>query len=131
VTLKLDARLVPGSTATDACAEIRAVAGPDLELEVERSDATAPTDPDLGVWDVFVDALRDGDRGVVPIPYLMPAVTDGRFFARLGIQTCGFTPMQLPQGFEFHKLLHAADERIPLDAPEFGMQTILRVLQRF
>jgi acetylornithine deacetylase/succinyl-diaminopimelate desuccinylase-like protein len=131
VTLKLDARLVPGSTATDACAEIRALAGPDLELEVERSDTTAPTDPDLGLWEVLVSALRDGDRGVVPIPYLMPAVTDGRFFARLGIQTCGFTPMQLPEGFEFQKLLHAADERIPLDAPEFGMQTILRVLQRF
>jgi acetylornithine deacetylase/succinyl-diaminopimelate desuccinylase-like protein len=131
VTLKLDARLVPGSTATDACAEIRALAGPDLELEVERTDATAPTDPDLGLWDVLVSALRDGDRGVVPIPYLMPAVTDGRFFARLGIQTYGFTPMQLPQGFEFQKLLHAADERIPLAAPEFGMHAILRVLQRF
>jgi hypothetical protein len=59
--VKLDARLVPGCTATDACAEIRALGGPDVEHELERSDATAPTDPDLGLWDVLAGALRDRD----------------------------------------------------------------------
>ena len=131
VTLKLDARLVPGCTAADACAEIRALAGHDLELDVERADPSAPAEPDLGLWDVLAGAVTDADDDVVPIPYLMPAITDGRFFARLGIQTYGFTPMQLPDGFEFQKLIHAADERIPLDAPEYGTQTLLRVLQRF
>ena len=131
VTLQLDARLVPGVSAEEACAEIQALAGPDLELDVERSDSSSPADPDLGLWDVLAGALTDADAGVVPVPYLMPAVTDGRFFARLGIQTYGFTPMQLAEGFEFQKLIHAADERIPLDAPEFGTQAMVRVLERF
>jgi acetylornithine deacetylase/succinyl-diaminopimelate desuccinylase-like protein len=130
-TLKLDARLLPGFTADDACAEIGALAGTDLELEVEVNDASAPVAPDMGLWDVLAGVLEQADPGVVPIPYLMPAITDGRFFARLGIQSYGFTPMQLPEGFEFQKLIHAADERIPADAVEFGTRAMRAVLERF
>ena len=130
-SLELDARLLPGFTAEDACAEIAALAGPELELEVMRNDPATPAEPDLGLWEVLAGVLREEDPGVVPIPYLMPAITDGRFFARLGIQTYGFTPMRLPEGFEFQKLVHAADERIPLDAVEFGALAMRRVLERF
>ena len=47
-------------------------------------------------------------------------MTDGRFFARLGIQTYGFLPMKLPAGFDFWSTVHGADERVPVDAVEFG-----------
>jgi len=58
----------------------------------------------------------------------MPGVSDARFFARLGIQTYGFLPMRLPADMNFMSLIHAADERIPVDALEFGTQAISRVL---
>ena len=142
VELMLDGRVLPGLGAEQMLAEVAAAAGPDLELEVDRFDAGGPADPDLGLcehvpypdlglWDVLAGVLRDQDPGIRPIPYLMPAVTDGRFFARLGIQTYGFTPMRLPAGFEFNSLIHAADERIPTDAVEFGTQAMLNVLKRF
>ena len=127
----LDGRVLPGFGADQMLAEVAAAAGPDLELEVDRFDAGGPADPDLGLWDVLTGVLRDQDPGIRPIPYLMPAVTDGRFFARLGIQTYGFTPMRLPPGFEFSSLIHAADERIPTDAVEFGTEAMLHVLERF
>jgi acetylornithine deacetylase/succinyl-diaminopimelate desuccinylase-like protein len=57
-------------------------------------------------------------------------VTDGRFFSRLGIQTYGFLPMRLPSDFAFLGLIHAADERIPAEAIDFGTDAIYRVLQR-
>jgi acetylornithine deacetylase/succinyl-diaminopimelate desuccinylase-like protein len=47
-----------------------------------------------------------------PMPLLLPAVSDARFFARLGIQTYGFLPMQLPSDLRFMDLIHAEDERI-------------------
>jgi acetylornithine deacetylase/succinyl-diaminopimelate desuccinylase-like protein len=131
VELSLDARVLPGFAAEDVCAEIAALAGPDLDLEVQRFDAGGPAEPDLGLWDVLAGALGESDPGVVALPYLMPAVTDGRFFARLGIQSYGFTPMRLPEGFEFHSLVHAADERVPAEAIEFGTRTIADVLERF
>jgi len=61
----------------------------------------------------------------------MPGVTDGRFFARLGIQSYGFTPMRLPPDFDFLSTMHAADERIPVEAVAFGSACMLRVLERF
>jgi acetylornithine deacetylase/succinyl-diaminopimelate desuccinylase-like protein len=59
----------------------------------------------------------------------LSAVTDARFFSRLGIQTYGFLPMQLPQGFDFSRTIHAADERLPVDAVEFGASAILKVIR--
>jgi acetylornithine deacetylase/succinyl-diaminopimelate desuccinylase-like protein len=131
VELTLDARLLPGFGPDELRAELAAVVGEDVELEVDRFDEGGPAEPDMGLWDVLSDAIRDGDSGIKPIPYLMPAVSDGRHFTRLGIQNYGFTPMRLPEGFEFTKLIHAADERIPVDAVEFGTDAYCRVLERF
>ena len=131
VELRLDARVLPGFGADDVRAEIGVAAGDGLRLEVERSDPSGRAEPDLGLWEVLGAVLREADPGTVPLPYLMPAITDGRFFARLGIQTYGFTPMQLPEGFRFQSLVHAADERIPADAVDFGARAIGAVLERF
>lgn len=65
------------------------------------------------------------------MPLLLPAVTDGRFFARLGLQTYGFLPMQLPEEMRFTELIHAENERIPVDTLEFGTRAIRRLLERF
>jgi acetylornithine deacetylase/succinyl-diaminopimelate desuccinylase-like protein len=62
---------------------------------------------------------------------LLPAVTDGRFFSSLGIQTYGFLPMQLPADMNFMRLIHAQDERLPVASLEFGTRAIGRVLERF
>jgi len=75
--------------------------------------------------------LREADPGAVPFPMLMPGVTDGRFFSRLGIQTYGFTPMNLPPDLNLLQKAHAADERIPVEALDFGANAIYKALQRY
>ena len=65
------------------------------------------------------------------MPLLLPAVSDGRFFSRLGIQTYGFLPMQLPPEMRFTELIHAEDERIPVESLEFGTTALRRLLERF
>ena len=62
---------------------------------------------------------------------LQIGVTDGRFFAGIGIQTYGFLPLNLPDGFGYTALIHAADERVPADAVRFGAEAVARVLQRY
>jgi acetylornithine deacetylase/succinyl-diaminopimelate desuccinylase-like protein len=130
VTVELDGRVLPGLDPGDLVAELHALAGPDVELEVARHDPGAP-EPDLGLFDTLGGILREADPGATPLPLLLAAVTDGRLFARLGIQTYGFTPMRLPPDLNFMKLIHAADERIPVDALEFGTSAIERALERF
>jgi acetylornithine deacetylase/succinyl-diaminopimelate desuccinylase-like protein len=61
----------------------------------------------------------------------MPGVTDGRFFSRLGIQTYGFTPMNLPPDLNLLQKAHAADECIPVEALDFGANAIYKALQLY
>jgi len=62
---------------------------------------------------------------------LFASATDGRTFSRLGIQTYGFLPMNLPPEFDFSQTIHAADERIPVEALDFGTNAIYEALEHF
>jgi acetylornithine deacetylase/succinyl-diaminopimelate desuccinylase-like protein len=130
ITLQLDCRLLPGYGPEGFIAELRSLIGDEVELEVIRYDPGF-ADPDMGLFDTLAGVLREADPDGVPIPLLLTAVTDGRFFSRLGIQTYGFTPMKLPEGFNFQHVVHAADERIPAEAVTFGTDAVYKVLQRF
>lgn len=85
----------------------------------------------MGLYPSLVNILQEAEPDCVPIPLLMSGVTDGCFFARLGIQTYGFLPMPLPPGFDFTRTIHAADERVPVAALDFGTNAIYRVLSQF
>jgi acetylornithine deacetylase/succinyl-diaminopimelate desuccinylase-like protein len=128
IELELDGRLLPGFTSEDMLGELRQLLGDLVELQVLSYDEY-PTEPDLGLFDLLAGVLKEADPQGIPIPYVIPAVTDAVYFARLGIQTYGFTPMNLPEGFDFFNTIHAADERIPVEAVEFGTQAIYRVLE--
>jgi acetylornithine deacetylase/succinyl-diaminopimelate desuccinylase-like protein len=129
VELQLDGRMLPGYTPEDLLAELHDAVGHDVELELLRHDP-GPAKPDLGRFEALADVLRELDAGSIPVPFLQAGVTDGRFFSRLGIQTYGFLPLKLPAGFDFTKVVHAADERVPTDALEFGAEAVYRALQR-
>jgi acetylornithine deacetylase/succinyl-diaminopimelate desuccinylase-like protein len=130
ISLELDCRLLPGFTPEQAFAELRALSGVELDFELVRHDAVAG-EPDLAMFETLATTLRELDPGAKAIPMLLPGVTDGRFFSTLGIQTYGFLPMQLPPELPFMRLIHAPDERLPVDAVEFGTRAIGRVLERF
>jgi acetylornithine deacetylase/succinyl-diaminopimelate desuccinylase-like protein len=130
VELEIDARALPGFTPDQVIAELHQVIGNDVELELIRHDP-GPRDVDLGLFDRLAAILRELDPEAIPVPFVQPGVTDARFFARLGIQTYGFLPMRLPSDFQFLRFIHAADERIPADAVEFGAEAVFRLLQRF
>lgn len=130
ITVNLDGRLLPGFQPEDMFRELHELLGDDIELEVVSFDP-GPSEPDMGLFDTLAGVLKEADPGGIPMPLLLGAVTDGRFFAQIGIQTYGFTPMQLPEDFNFSATIHAADERIPVEAAEYGTQAVYQVLQRF
>lgn len=129
-TVDLDVRLLPGFTPADALAELRPLIGPEVELEA-LSFEPGPAQVDMGLFGTLAGILREADPGGAPTPLMIHGVTDARFFAQLGIQTYGFLPMQLPEGFSFWETLHAADERIPAEAVSFGAGAIFQALRRF
>jgi acetylornithine deacetylase/succinyl-diaminopimelate desuccinylase-like protein len=128
VTLELDGRLLPGFSPADMVRELQSVIGAEAILEVTRFDP-GPGEPDMKYFDLLADILREADPAGTPIPNLLSGVTDGRYFAQLGIQTYGFHPMDLPPGFL--STVHAADERIPVAAMAFGTEALFTFLRRY
>jgi acetylornithine deacetylase/succinyl-diaminopimelate desuccinylase-like protein len=130
VSVELDGRLLPGYAPDDLVAELRHLLGDEVELNVLKYDP-GPPEPDMGLFDTLSRILREGDPEGTPVPLIVPGVTDASQFARLGIQTYGFTPMKMPAGLSFWRLLHGVDERIPVDALAFGIEAIYKLLERF
>jgi len=130
VTVELDGRLLPGYRPHDMIAELRQIVGDEAELAVDRHDP-GPAAPDMGLFHVLAEILRDKDPLAIAVPLMLPGITDSRWFSQLGIQTYGFLPMRLPDTLSFWSLAHAADERIPAEALSFGTDAIYKLLQRF
>ena len=128
ITLELDGRLLPGFTPGDMLREVGQLLGNDVALDVTRYDP-GPGEPDMKLFDLLVNTLCEADPQAITIPLLLSGVTDGRYLARLGIQTYGFLPMDLPEGLI--NTIHAADERVPAETVEFGTNAVYAVLQRF
>ncbi len=129
VSVELDGRLLPGFKPADILSELRLLVGDDVQLDVVRFDE-GPTQPDMSMFDTLAKVLKESDPQGIPVPLLLSGVTDGRYFSKLGIQTYGYLPMILPEDFNFSQIIHAADERVPAAAIEFGAQAIYKALQR-
>ena len=130
VSIALDGRLLPGYTPDDLKSELRRRIGKEVELEVVEHEP-CPAETDFGLFETLAGILQETDPGAVPMPFLLPASTDARIFAKLGIQSYGFIPMKLPRGFNFFETIHAADERIPTEAVIFGTDAIYELLKRY
>ena len=132
VSVEMDCRLLPGFQPDDLIGELLKIVEDTLDIDVIRFDpGPGPSIPDMGLFDTLAGILKEADPDGTPVPMLLSAVTDGRFFSRLGIQTYGYLPMLLPKSFSFIQTIHAADERIPINAVEFGTNAIYQALQRF
>jgi len=130
ITVELDGRLLPGCSPDQLVAELSRLIGPDVTIEVTRYDP-GTAEPDMGWFDTLADILRQADPEGTPIPLLFSGVSDARFFRRLGIQTYGFTPMQLPPHLKAWELGHGADERVPTGAMQFGTDAVYEAMRRY
>lgn len=127
VAVEFDGRILPGYKPEDILGELQAVIGSDIGLELLLYDK-GPDKLDMSMFDTLAGIIKEEEKDGIPIPFVVSGVTDARFFARLGIQTYGFTPMLLSKDMDFARLIHNADERIPVAALEFGAAAIYRLI---
>ena len=130
VRLQLDGRLLPGFNPDDMLRELRPMVGPEPEIEVTLAGPAQP-EVDLSQFDLFASVLKEADPGCVPVPSLVTGGTDARHFARLGIRTYGFLPLNIPPDFNSSPTIHAADERVPVSALEFGAECVFEAVMRY
>jgi acetylornithine deacetylase/succinyl-diaminopimelate desuccinylase-like protein len=130
VKLHMACIMLPGFTKEDMMAELKPVLGEEVEMEVTHYEPV-PAEPDMGQYPLLTEILKEIDPDGIPLPLILPAPTDGHTLSRLGIQTYGFLPLKLPPELDFWQLLHAPDERVPVEALTFGTEAIYILLQRF
>jgi acetylornithine deacetylase/succinyl-diaminopimelate desuccinylase-like protein len=130
VTLYLDGRILPGFTDKDLISELRQIAGEGCDIKITMYEAVK-SNIDLKLFDMLSDILKQKEPECIPIPIVIGASTDAKQLAKLGIQTYGYLPIDLPDGFDFMKHVHAADERIPVKSLYSGTDAIYKAISRY
>ena len=130
ITVDLDGRVLPGQTPPDLVRELEALLPGLAEFGLVHEEPAARADPDLALYPMLAEIIRERDHVGTPMPTLIPGYTDARHFARLGIQTYGFLPMRLPPHITT-ALIHAPDERIPAEAVVFGADCVYEAIRRY
>ncbi|WP_188754506.1 M20/M25/M40 family metallo-hydrolase [Microbacterium album] len=124
----VDVRVLPG-TEDAVLAEIQRIVGDDIEIEMFFRDIGLEIPFAGDLVEQMVAALGRHDPGVPVLPYLLGAGTDNKALSTLGIAGYGFAPLKLPADLDFTGMFHGVDERVPLDALEFGRRVLADLLR--
>lgn len=114
-----DGRFLPGRD-DNFHDDLRAIVGDKVTIEPYWTDVALEFPFSGDLVDAMTLALHKNDPEAHIAPFLMSAGTDAKHWDRLGIAGYGFTPLRLPEELDFTALFHGVDERVPLDALEFG-----------
>jgi len=120
----LDCRMIPGQTVEDVTREIREAVGDDIAIELEtlRSSPAIESRFDTPLFAAIVRNLKRYDPEAEVVPLLLSGATDGRYVGWRGTIYYGYSPLRLPDDFNFLETVHGHDERIPVDAFREGVQ---------
>ncbi len=125
----VDGRVLPGYEAEFRARldQLTKWGGADVTWEYVHSEVPLEAPLDSPVLASMARALLAEDPGSTIVPYCMSGGTDAKQFSRLGMTCYGFTPLVLPEGYDYYAMFHGTDERIPLSALAAGV----RIMDRF
>ncbi|GHF26345.1 hypothetical protein GCM10010218_03950 [Streptomyces mashuensis] len=123
---RVDGRTLPG-TEEEFRATMDLLTGPDVDWELCHGEPGLAAPVDAPVFDRMRAALERFDPQACVVPFCMSGGTDAKQFARLGVSGYGFSPVRLPEGYDYQAMFHGVDERVPVEGLHFGV----RVLDHF
>ncbi len=123
---QVDGRFLPGYE-DEFFATMAELLGEGIEVDYLSNQHAVAADYGGDVERAINASILAEDPDALVAPYLMSGGTDGKHWAKLGMQCFGFAPLRLPADLDFTGLFHGVDERVPVDALQFGA----RVFDRF
>ncbi|WP_109505606.1 M20/M25/M40 family metallo-hydrolase [Nocardioides speluncae] len=125
----IDGRFLPGfeDEFFDTLAEL---CGDRISVDYVSHQQPWESPADGRLMDAMTRSILAEDPDGVVAPYLMSGGTDAKHFRKLGMQSYGFAPLRLPPDLDFGSLFHGVDERVPVDALEFGARVFDRFLDQ-
>ena len=125
----VDGRFLPGYE-DEFFATLRELAGDGVEFDFESHQQPWETPYDGDLVDAMTRSLLAEDPDALVAPYTMSGGTDAKHFRKLDMRSYGFAPLRLPADLDFTALFHGVDERVPVDALEFGARVFDRFLDQ-
>jgi acetylornithine deacetylase/succinyl-diaminopimelate desuccinylase-like protein len=122
----VDGRFLPGYE-DEFYRTLAELCGEDISIDYVSNQPAWETPYDGPLVDAMTRSLLAEDPDALVAPFLMSGGTDAKHFRDLGVRSYGFTPLRLPDDLDFTALFHGVDERVPVDALQFGA----RVMDRF
>jgi acetylornithine deacetylase/succinyl-diaminopimelate desuccinylase-like protein len=123
----VDGRVLPGHE-DEFRGTLDELAGPDVGWEYYHQEVPLEAPLDAPLMSAMTAALLAEDPQARVMPYCMSGGTDAKHFWRLGIAGYGFTPLELPPGYDYHAMFHGVDERVPVSGLHFGVRVMDRLL---
>ena len=129
--ITVDTRLLPGQTPEEAEATIRAFLGEgDYELvNIERQGGTRS---EIGgpLWDAVQSFVDAEEPGAVAAPICVAGFTDSHWLRQaFGTVAYGFFPARVMDSETAARLIHSADERVPVEDLELGVRWLRHAAQ--
>ena len=128
-TAFVDGRMLPG-TEREFEETLDRLTGPDVDWEFHHREVPLQAPVDSPTFAAMREAIELFDPDGTAVPYCMSGGTDAKQFSRLGITGYGFSPLKLPEGFDYQALFHGVDERVPVEALHFGVRVLDHFLRR-
>ena len=125
----VDGRFLPGFE-DEFFATLAELCGDNVSWEFLSKQQPWETPYDGQLVDAMTQSILAEDPDGIVAPYLMSGGTDAKHFRKLGMRSFGFAPLRLPRDLDFGSLFHGVDERVPVDALEFGARVFDRFLEQ-
>ncbi len=123
---QIDGRTLPGFE-DEFLVTIDELLGPTVRREMVNYDIPLETTFDGALVEAMSAAVRAEDSQGRAVPYCLSGGTDAKAFSTLGIRGFGFAPLRLPPDMDFTGMFHGVDERVPVDALQFGARVLDRL----
>jgi acetylornithine deacetylase/succinyl-diaminopimelate desuccinylase-like protein len=124
VDLEVDCRLLPGQSPAQIEPVVREMLGDDVEYELVFGDAQGGTRSplDTPLWHTIESFVAEIEPGAQAVPLACAGFTDSHWLREaFGTVAYGFFPMRTMPAETAATLIHSADERIPVDDLELGV----------
>lgn len=121
--ITVDSRLLPGMTPEEQQEIVRGVLGEgEYELTSLESHGGTRSDIRTPLWDAVASWVESVDPGAKPAPVCVAGFTDSHWFRdAFGTVAYGFFPSRVMPIETAARLIHSADERVPVDDLELGV----------
>jgi acetylornithine deacetylase/succinyl-diaminopimelate desuccinylase-like protein len=127
----VDSRLLPGMTPEEQQAIVREVLGDgDYGLEVLEAHGGTRSPLDTPLWEAVDSWVKDVEPGAQAAPICVAGFTDSHWFRQaFGTVAYGFFPARAMSLEVAARLIHSADERVPVDDLELGVSFLRHAAQ--